>query len=118
MDISLYYRKQGYDQRIPHERDRSGDTGGEAGEYKGRSLYCGKTVFGIQPGVGSVSGSCYGDELLDFLAAEKVAIRRLFAEFGLDENTVCAKFAQTADDGKTYQYKFYSLQETYSDDNE
>ncbi|MFR8267193.1 MAG: virulence RhuM family protein, partial [Clostridia bacterium] len=26
-----------------------------------------------------------------------------------NENTVCAKFAQTADDGKTYQYKFYSL---------
>ena len=24
-------------------------------------------------------------------------------------NLVCAKFAQTADDGKTYQYKFYSL---------
>lgn len=87
MDISLYYREQGYDQRIPHERDRSGDTGGEAGEYKGRSLYCGKTVFGIQPGGGSVSGSCYGNELLDFLAAEKAAIRRLFAEFGLGECT-------------------------------
>ena len=27
----------------------------------------------------------------------------------LTENSVCAKFAQTADDGKTYQYKFYSL---------
>ena len=27
----------------------------------------------------------------------------------LDENSVCAKFAQTADDGKTYNYKFYSL---------
>ena len=27
----------------------------------------------------------------------------------LAENSVCAKFAQTADDGKTYQYKFYSL---------
>ena len=25
------------------------------------------------------------------------------------ENSVCAKFAQTADDGKTYQYKFYAL---------
>lgn len=28
----------------------------------------------------------------------------------LDENSVCAKFAQTADDGKTYNYKFYSLE--------
>ena len=27
----------------------------------------------------------------------------------LDERSVCAKFAQTADDGKTYQYKFYAL---------
>ena len=27
----------------------------------------------------------------------------------LIENSVCAKFAQTADDGKTYQYKFYNL---------
>ena len=27
----------------------------------------------------------------------------------MDENSVCAKFAQTADDGKIYQYKFYSL---------
>ncbi|MDO4474514.1 MAG: hypothetical protein Q4B75_07655 [Eubacteriales bacterium] len=30
----------------------------------------------------------------------------------MDENKlqiVCANFAQTADDGKTYQYKFYSL---------
>lgn len=27
----------------------------------------------------------------------------------LEERAVCAKFAQTADDGKTYQYKFYAL---------
>ena len=27
----------------------------------------------------------------------------------LDENSVCAKYAQTADDGKNYNYKFYSL---------
>ena len=25
------------------------------------------------------------------------------------ENSVCAKFAQTADDGKNYNYQFYSL---------
>ena len=33
----------------------------------------------------------------------------IFKEGELDENSVCAKFAQTADDGKTYNYKFYSL---------
>ena len=32
-----------------------------------------------------------------------------FFEGELEENSVCAKFAQTAGDGKTYQYKFYSL---------
>lgn len=36
-------------------------------------------------------------------------LKNVFAENELDENSVCAKFAQTADDGKTYQYKFYSL---------
>ena len=33
----------------------------------------------------------------------------IFKEGELDENSVCAKFAQTADDGKTYNYKFYAL---------
>ncbi len=36
-------------------------------------------------------------------------LKNIFEEKELDENSVCAKFAQTADDGKTYQYKFYSL---------
>jgi len=27
----------------------------------------------------------------------------------LDENSTCAFFAQVADNGKTYRYKFYSL---------
>lgn len=36
-------------------------------------------------------------------------LRNIFKEGELDENSVCAKFAQTADDGKTYNYKFYSL---------
>ena len=36
-------------------------------------------------------------------------LKNVFEEKELDENSVCAKFAQTADDGKTYQYKFYSL---------
>lgn len=33
----------------------------------------------------------------------------IFSEGELHEASVCAKFAQTADDGKTYNYKFYSL---------
>ena len=36
-------------------------------------------------------------------------LKNIFEEKELVENSVCAKFAQTADDGKTYQYKFYSL---------
>ncbi len=36
-------------------------------------------------------------------------LKNIFENKELDENSVCAKFAQTADDGKTYQYKFYSL---------
>ena len=36
-------------------------------------------------------------------------LSNIFKEGELDESSVCAKFAQTADDGKTYNYKFYSL---------
>ena len=36
-------------------------------------------------------------------------LSNIFKEGELDENSVCAKFAQTADDGKTYNYKFHSL---------
>ena len=36
-------------------------------------------------------------------------LKNIFASKELDENSVCAKFAHTADDGKTYQYKFYAL---------
>ena len=36
-------------------------------------------------------------------------LSNIFKEGELEENSVCAKFAQTADDGKTYNYKFYSL---------
>ncbi len=36
-------------------------------------------------------------------------LKNLFREGELSEESVCAKFAQTADDGKTYNYKFYSL---------
>ena len=36
-------------------------------------------------------------------------LKNIFEEGELSLNSVCAKFAQTADDGKNYQYKFYSL---------
>ena len=36
-------------------------------------------------------------------------LKNAFSTGELSEQAVCAKFAQTADDGKTYQYKFYSL---------
>jgi hypothetical protein len=36
-------------------------------------------------------------------------LSNIFKEGELDENSVCAKFAHTADDGKTYKSKFYSL---------
>ena len=36
-------------------------------------------------------------------------LKNVFDSGELSEIAVCAKFAQTADDGKTYQYKFYAL---------
>ncbi len=36
-------------------------------------------------------------------------LKNIFDATELIENSVCANFAHTADDGKTYQYKFYSL---------
>ena len=36
-------------------------------------------------------------------------LSNIFKEGELDENSTCANFAQVADDGKTYKYKFYSL---------
>lgn len=36
-------------------------------------------------------------------------LSNIFKDGELDENSVCAKFAQTADDVKEYKYKFYSL---------
>ena len=36
-------------------------------------------------------------------------LKNVFDSGELNEKAVCAKFAQTADDGKTYQYKFYAL---------
>ena len=36
-------------------------------------------------------------------------LKNIFAEGELDQNSVCAKFAHTAEDGKTYQTQFYHL---------
>ncbi len=36
-------------------------------------------------------------------------LKSVFESGELEENSVCAIFAQTADDGKTYQYKHYAL---------
>ena len=36
-------------------------------------------------------------------------LSNVFKEGELDENSTCANFAQVADNGKTYKYKFYSL---------
>ena len=36
-------------------------------------------------------------------------LKNIFTQGELDENATCANFAQVADNGKTYQYKFYSL---------
>ncbi len=36
-------------------------------------------------------------------------LKTIFDSGELAKNSVCAKFAQTADDGKTYQYNFYKL---------
>ncbi len=37
-------------------------------------------------------------------------LQNIFNDGEIDENSTCANFAQVADNGKTYQYKFYSLQ--------
>jgi hypothetical protein len=36
-------------------------------------------------------------------------IRNIFKDKELDENAVCANFAHTAEDGKTYKVKFFNL---------
>ncbi len=36
-------------------------------------------------------------------------LKKIYMDGEQDENATCAKFAQVADNGKTYQYKFYSL---------
>ena len=37
-------------------------------------------------------------------------LKNIFSDYELEEDSVCAKFAHTAEDGKEYQTKFYSLE--------
>jgi len=37
-------------------------------------------------------------------------LKKIFASGELDENSVCRNFRQTAEDGKSYQVKFYNLE--------
>ena len=36
-------------------------------------------------------------------------LKKIYASGELSEDSTCAYFAQVADNGKTYRYKFYSL---------
>ena len=36
-------------------------------------------------------------------------LKKIYEDGELDEASTCANFAQVADNGRTYQYKFYSL---------
>ena len=36
-------------------------------------------------------------------------LKKIYTDGEQDESSTCAKFAQVADNGKTYQYKFYAL---------
>lgn len=53
------------------------------------------------------------DQMAELFGRERSVItkhlRNVFREGELDETAVRAKFAQTADDGKTYQVQFYNL---------
>ena len=40
----------------------------------------------------------------------RLLIRLIYAAKEQDKDSTCAKFAQVADNGKTYQYLFYSLE--------
>ena len=41
----------------------------------------------------------------------KLTLKNIFSENELEEDSVCANFAHTAEEGKEYQTKFYSLEE-------
>ena len=49
------------------------------------------------------------DSVLRIYSVVTKHLSNIFKEGELDENSTCANFAQVADNGKTYNYKFYSL---------
>jgi hypothetical protein len=52
-------------------------------------------------------------QIAEVFAAERSVItkhiKNILKDKELDESSVCAKFAHTADDGKTYQVQYYNL---------
>lgn len=74
------------------------------------------TVSSVAAGNGGVNALVavgYGIDI-NFIATGPTGVgkhlRDIFAEGELDEKTVCAKFARTAADGKTYQVQHYNLE--------
>lgn len=77
-------------------------------------------LYSSPDGVAKVEVTFEGDtfwlsqkQLAELFAVDRSVITKhlgnIFDEGELDRNSVCAEFAQTAADGKTYQVQFYSL---------
>lgn len=60
----------------------------------------------IRPPIRRVAAHAYEKDQIGRVSALRV---RLFENDELNEHSTCANFAQAADNGKTYQYKFYAL---------
>ena len=74
----------------------------EAGADSIEVLYAQKNVWATQEMIAALYG-------IDRSGVTK-HLANIFKDGELDENAVCAKFARTAADGKTYHPKFYSLE--------
>jgi hypothetical protein len=72
-----------------------------AGDVKVEVVYRGETLWLTQKRLAELFG-------IDRTVITK-HLQNIFAERELDEKSVCADFAHTAEDGKTYQTKFYTL---------
>lgn len=74
----------------------------EAGADSVEVLYAKENVWATQDMISLLYG-------IDRSGVSK-HLGNIFKDGELDENSVCAKFARTASDGKTYHQKFYSLE--------
>ena len=74
----------------------------EAGADSIEVLYARENVWATQEMIATLYG-------IDRSGVTK-HLGNIFKDGELDENSVCAKFARTASDGKTYHPKFYSLE--------